>query len=72
MPENRFQPCAGTVLRLFVIDENLPEKVVNANRLQVHELAYNLFNWFRWQVLPARMKKQQVDTIRLKAAPLLE
>lgn len=22
-------------------------KVVNANRLQVHALAYNLFNWFR-------------------------
>jgi len=22
-------------------------KVVNANRLQIHALAYNLFNWFR-------------------------
>lgn len=42
------------------------KKVVNANRLQVHVLAYNLFNWFRRLVLPARMKKQQVDTIRLK------
>lgn len=42
------------------------KKVVNANRLQVHALAYNLFNWFRRLVLPARMRKQQVDTIRLK------
>ena len=29
-------------------------------------LAYNLFNWFRRLVLPADMRKQQVDTIRLK------
>ena len=42
------------------------KKVVNANRLSVHMLAYNLFNWFRRLVLPARMRKQQVDTIRLK------
>ena len=42
------------------------KKVVNANLLQVHVLAYNLFNWFRRLVLPDRMKKQQVDTIRLK------
>ena len=41
-------------------------KVVNANRLQVHALAYNLFNWFRRLVLSARMRKQRIDTIRLK------
>ena len=41
-------------------------KVVNANRLQVHVLAYNLFNWFRRLVLSANMRKQQVNTIRLK------
>lgn len=41
-------------------------KVVNANRLQVHVLAYNLFNYFRRLALAASMKKQQVDTIRLK------
>lgn len=41
-------------------------KVVNANRLQVHALAYNLFNWFKRLVLPAKMRNQQVDTIRLK------
>lgn len=41
-------------------------KVVNANRLQVHALAYNLFNWFRWLALAADMRKQRIDTIRLK------
>ena len=41
-------------------------KEVNANRLQVHALAYNLFNWFRRLVLPANMRKQRIDTIRLK------
>ncbi len=41
-------------------------KVVNANRLQVHALAYNLFNWFRRLVLSASMRKQRIDTIRLK------
>ena len=41
-------------------------KVVNANRMRLHMLAYNLFNWFRRLVLPANMRKQQVDTIRLK------
>lgn len=39
---------------------------VNANRLQIHALAYNLFNWFRRLVLPAEMRKFRVDTIRLK------
>ena len=41
-------------------------KVVNANRLQVHALAYNLFNWFRRLVLPAGMRKQRINTVRLK------
>lgn len=41
-------------------------KIVNANRLQVHALAYNIFNWFKRLVLPAKMRKQLVDTIRLK------
>ncbi len=43
-----------------------PSKVVNANRLQVHALAYNLFNWFRRLALVANMRKQRIDTIRLK------
>ncbi len=41
-------------------------KIVNANRLQVHALAYNIFNWFKRLVLPVNMRKQLVDTIRLK------
>ena len=41
-------------------------KVVNANRLRVHMLAYNLFNWFRRLALAAGMKKQRIDTVRLK------
>ena len=41
-------------------------KTVNSNRMRLHMLAYNLFNWFRRLVLPANMRKQQVDTIRLK------
>ena len=41
-------------------------KIVNANRMWIHMLAYNLFNWFRRLVLPENMRKQQVDTIRLK------
>ena len=41
-------------------------KVVNAKRMLLHRLSYNLFNWFRRLALPADMRKQQVDTIRIK------
>ena len=41
-------------------------KIVNANRLQIHALAYNLFRWFKRLALSANMRKQQIDTIRLK------
>lgn len=41
-------------------------KVVNANRLQVHALTYNLFNWFRRLALALNMRKQYINTIRLK------
>lgn len=41
-------------------------KAVNANRMRLHMLAYNLFNWFRRLVLPANMRKLQADTIRIK------
>lgn len=41
-------------------------KIVNANRVQVHALAYNIFNWFKRLVLPISMRRQLVDTIRLK------
>ena len=41
-------------------------RIVNANRLQIHALAYNIFNWFRRLALSANMRKQRIDTIRLK------
>ena len=41
-------------------------KLVNANRLQIHALAYNIFNWFKRLALHASMRKQCADTIRLK------
>lgn len=41
-------------------------KLVNANRLRVHALAYNLFNWFRRIALAANMRKLRIDTVRLK------
>ena len=41
-------------------------KLVNANRLLVHALAYNLFNWFRRLALAVSMRKHRIDTIRLK------
>ena len=41
-------------------------EVVNANRFQIHALAYNLFNWFRRLVLPDSMRSNMADTIRLK------
>lgn len=41
-------------------------KAVNANRLQVHALAFNIFNWFKCLALSVKMRKQQIETIRLK------
>ena len=41
-------------------------RIVNANRVQVHALAYNIFNWFRRLALSANMRKQRIDTVRLK------
>jgi hypothetical protein len=37
-------------------------RIVNANRLQIHVLAYNIFNWFRRLALSANMRKQRIDT----------
>lgn len=41
-------------------------RTVNANRLQLHALVYNIFNWFRRLALPKHMNKNLVDTVRLK------
>lgn len=39
---------------------------VNANRLQLHLLAYNLFNWLHHLALTAKMKRLQIDAVHLK------
>lgn len=41
-------------------------RTVNANRLQLHALVYNVFNWFRRLVLPEHMSRNLIDTVRLK------
>ena len=41
-------------------------KVVNVNRLQLHALVYNIFNWFRHLALPKHMASHLIDTVRLK------
>ena len=41
-------------------------RIVNANRVMIHALAYNLFNWFRRLVLPDKLRKDRIDTLRLK------
>ena len=41
-------------------------KIVNANRIQVRAVTYNLFNWFRRLALPKAMRRYMIDTIRLK------
>lgn len=41
-------------------------KIVNSNRVLIHALTYNIFNWFKRLTLPANMRKQCVNTIRLK------
>ena len=38
-------------------------QIVNANRVQIHALAYNLF---RRLILPEKLRKDRVNTIRLK------
>ena len=41
-------------------------EIVNANRLQVRALSYNIFNWFRRLALAEQFKDNTVDTVRLK------
>ena len=40
--------------------------LVNANRLKIHELAYNIFNLFRRLILPEILQKDRIDSVRLK------
>lgn len=61
--ENYIQECKSGFGFTAVSSSSMK---VNANRLQIHCLAYNLFNWFRNLVLPENMRKHHVDTIRIK------
>lgn len=45
-------------------------QICNANRVQIHALAYNLFNWFHRLTLPESMRKERIDTVRLKLLKL--
>lgn len=40
--------------------------ITNANKLQLCMLAYNLFHWFRRLTLSPKLRKMQIDTIRIK------
>ena len=40
--------------------------IVNANQLQMHCMAYNLFHWFRRLALTKSMRRHHIDTIRIK------
>ena len=38
-------------------------RIVNANRLQVYTLVYNIFNWFRRLALLVNMKKALIQFV---------
>jgi Transposase DDE domain. len=40
--------------------------LVNANRLQIHALVYNLLNWSRRLTFPESLQKFRINTLRLK------
>ena len=61
--ENFIKECKSGFDMKYVSSSS---QIVNANRVQVHALAYNLFNWFRRLALPSELRKDRVDTVRLK------
>ena len=61
--ENFIKECKSGFDMSYVSSSSM---IVNANRVQIHVLAYNLFNWFRRLVLPESMRKDRIDTVRLK------
>ena len=63
----------GQMLHMHTFDMSYVSSssmIVNANRVQIHALAYNLFNWFRRLALPEPMRKDRIDTVRLKLLKL--
>jgi hypothetical protein len=61
--ENFIKECKSGFDMSYVSSSS---QIVNANRVQIHALAYNLFNLFRRLVLPEAMRKDRIDTVRLK------
>ena len=61
--ENFIKECKSGFDMSYVSSSS---QIVNANRMQIHALAYNLFNWFRRLVLPESLKRDRIDTLRLK------
>ena len=61
--ENFIKECKTGFDMSYVSSSSM---IVNANRVQIHALAYNLFNWFRRLTLPESMRKDRIDTVRLK------
>ena len=61
--ENFIKECKSGFDMSYVSSSSM---IVNANRVQIHALAYNLFNWFRRLILPETMRKDRIDTVRLK------
>ena len=47
----------------YLVDEL--DEITKNNKVE-HALAYNIFNWFRRPSLSANMRKQRIDTVRLK------
>ena len=66
--ENFIQECKSGFDMSYVSSSSM---IVNANRVQIHALAYNLFNWFRRLTLPESMRKERIDTVRLKLLKLV-
>ena len=65
--ENFIKECKSGFDMSYVSSSSM---IVNANRVQIHALAYNLFNWFRRLTLPESMRKDRIDTVRLKLLKL--
>ena len=61
--ENFIKECKSGFDMSYVSSSSM---IVNANRVQIHALAYNLFNWFRRLTLPESMRNDRIDTVRLK------
>lgn len=65
--ENFIKECKSGFDMSYVSSSSM---IVNANRVRIHALAYNLFNWFRRLTLPESMRKDRIDTVRFKLLKL--